>query len=209
LPKEPFEHLIRAFELDQTKTRYETYGEVLDYCVYSANPVGRLVLALGGYRDAERLALSDSICTALQLVNHWQDVRRDFFDRDRIYLPAELMARYGYSYEALEADLGRRRGSTPARELVQDLTDRAHALFDDGAPLPATLDRRLAIDIELFRQGGLAILEKIRRQEYDVIARRPKIGKLQRVGLVMRVLASRLFARSGGAAPIAESGARE
>lgn len=209
LPQEPFEHLIRAFELDQTKTRYQTYGEVLDYCVYSANPVGRLVLALCGYRDAERLALSDSICTGLQLANHWQDVRRDFYDRDRIYLPAELIGRHGYSYEALEADLGRQQGSTPARELVRDLVDRAQTLFDAGAGLPSTLDRRLAIDIELFRRGGMAILDKIRRGQYDVIARRPKIGKLQRVGLVVQVLGSRLFARSGDAPSIAQPGAGE
>ncbi len=208
LPQEPFEHLIRAFELDQTKTRYQTYDEVLEYCVWSANPVGRLVLALCGYRDPERLALSDAVCTALQLANHWQDVRRDFFDRDRVYLPADLMARHGYSFEALEADLGRKRASAPARELLRELVDRAEKLFALGAPLPSTLDRRLAIDIELFRRGGLAVLEKIRRQGYDVIARRPKIGKLQRAGLVVATLASRLFAPSGAAPqPIAEPGA--
>lgn len=197
LPQEPFEHLIRAFELDQTKTRYQTYQEVLDYCVYSANPVGRLVLALCGYRDPERLALSDSICTGLQLANHWQDVSRDYADRDRIYLPAELIARHGYSYEAFAADLGRGRASTPARALLEDLVGRAESLFEVGASLPDTLDRRLAIDIELFRHGGMAILDKIRGQDYDVIAARPKIGKLQRVALVLSVLASRLFAPSG------------
>ncbi len=210
LPQEPFEHLIRAFELDQSKTRYETYDEVLDYCVYSANPVGRLVLALCGYRDAEREALSDAICTALQLANHWQDVRRDFFERDRIYLPADLMTQHGYSYEALAADLERERGSTPARSLVEDLVGRARLLFDEGAALPGTLDRRLAIDIELFRRGGMAILDKIEAQEFDPIARRPKIGKLERVGLVLKVAASRLLAPAPSPpSPLAEPGARK
>ena len=194
LPQEPFEHLIRAFELDQTKTRYETHQEVLDYCAYSANPVGRLVLGLCGYSDARRQALSDSICTALQLANHWQDARRDFLERDRVYLPADRMAAHGFGYEALARDIAAGKASEPARALTRELVERAAALFDAGAALPRMLERRLAIDIELFRRGGMAVLDKIRRQDFDVLGRRPRIGKLERVGLVVRVLASQWFA---------------
>ncbi|MBI1355587.1 MAG: squalene synthase HpnC [Acidobacteria bacterium] len=207
LPEEPFERLIQAFEMDQTKTRYQTYEEVLDYCVYSANPVGRLVLGLCGYSDERRVALSDSICTALQLANHWQDVRRDLLERDRVYLPADRMAAHGYDYGALARDVEAGRAGEPVRALIRDLTERALALFEAGADLPDLLDRRLSIDIELFRRGGITVLDKIRRQGYDVISRRPKVGKLERVGLVVRVLASRLLAgrNPSGAAPRPEA----
>lgn len=196
---QPFRNLIRAFELDQTKTRYETYAEVLDYCVYSANPVGRLVLQLGGYTDAERRALSDKTCTALQLANHWQDVRRDFEDRGRVYLPREVMEQHGCGYEALEEDL--RLGSARAelRATLRDLVERAQRLFDEGAPLAGTVDRRLAIDLDLFTRGGEQVLKKIRAQDYDVIARRPKIGRVDRVRILAAAVLRRLFSPSGRA----------
>jgi squalene synthase HpnC len=193
IPEEPFEHLIRAFEADQRKTRYATYEEVLEYCVWSANPVGRLVLRLCGYADPERVALSDATCTALQLANHWQDVRRDFFDRDRIYLPEDVMRAHGYGHEALCEDLRSGRGRAEGRAAISDLVGRARLLFEAGRPLADLVDRRLAVDLELFRRGGLAVLDKIERQGGDVFGRRPRIGKFERVGLLVRVLASRAF----------------
>jgi squalene synthase HpnC len=194
IPKEPFVDLVRAFVQDQTKTRYETYDEVLDYCVYSANPVGRLVLHLCGYADAERIALSDMTCTALQLANHWQDVRRDYIDRNRIYVPAEVLQAHRASLDVLEADLQAGKGSEPVRKSFADLVGRAQGLFEQGLPLADTLDRRLAIDIELFSRGGMAILEKIRKQDFDPVRARPRVGKLERVGLLMGVVGRRMFA---------------
>ena len=193
IPREPFEHLIRAFELDQRKKRYASYPEVLEYCVWSANPVGRLVLHLCGYTDDVRRRLSDATCTALQLANHWQDVRRDFFGRDRIYLPEDRMRAHGYSYDALVADLKRRAARPEAKSLILELVDRAEALFGEGMPLVEQVDRRLAIDLELFSRGGLLVLDKIRKQDCDVIARRPKVGKLERAGVLLRVLAGSLM----------------
>ena len=195
MTREPFEQLIQAFERDQRKTRYATYEEVLDYCVYSANPVGRLVLHLCGYTDEPRRRLSDATCSALQLANHWQDLRRDYFDRDRIYLPEDRMRAHDYDYDALAEDLRRGEARPVARALVRELVDRAEALFAEGMPLIEQVDRRLAIDLELFSRGGMLVLDKIRRQDYDVIASRPKVGKLERAGLLAKVLAGSLFTR--------------
>jgi squalene synthase HpnC len=193
IPKEPFADLIRAFVQDQTKNRYQTYDEILDYCVYSANPVGRLVLHLCGYADAERIRLADETCTALQLANHWQDVRRDYDDRNRIYLPADVLQAHGGSLEMLEADLKLGRAGEIVKKALADLVRRAQLLFEQGLPLADTLDRRLAIDIELFSRGGMAILDKIRRQDYDPIRSRPRVGKAERVGLLLRVVGRRLW----------------
>lgn len=193
LPKEPFADLIRAFVQDQTKHRYQTYGEVLDYCVYSANPVGRLVLHLCGYTDAQRIRLSDETCTALQLANHWQDVRRDYADRNRIYVPADVLEAHGGSIEMLEADLKRGQAGEIVKKAFADLVRRTQLLFQQGLPLADTLDRRLAIDIELFSRGGMAILDKIRKQDYDPIRARPRVGKTERIGLLLRVVGRRLW----------------
>ena len=193
LPKEPFADLVRAFVQDQTKNRYQTYDEVLDYCVYSANPVGRLVLHLCGYADAERTRLSDETCTALQLANHWQDVRRDYVDRNRIYVPADVLQAHGGSLETLEADLRRGQAGEIVKRAFTDLVSRAQLLFEQGLPLADTLDRRLAIDIELFSRGGMAILNKIRKQDHDPIRARPRVGKAERVGLLLRVVGRRLW----------------
>jgi squalene synthase HpnC len=193
IPKEPFADLIRAFVQDQTKNRYQTYDEVLDYCVYSANPVGRLVLHLCGYADAERIRLSDETCTALQLANHWQDVGRDYADRNRIYVPADVLQAHGGSLEMLEADLKRGQAGETVKKAFADLVRRAQLLFEQGLPLADTLDRRLAIDIELFSRGGMAILDKIRKQDNDPICARPRVGKVERVGLLLRVVGRRLW----------------
>lgn len=193
IPKEPFADLIRAFVQDQTKTRYQTYDEVLDYCVYSANPVGRLVLHLCGYADADRIRLSDETCTALQLANHWQDVRRDYADRNRIYVPADVLQAHGGSLETLEGDLKSGQARQVVKKAFADLVRRAQLLFEQGLPLADTLDRRLAIDIELFSRGGMAILDKIREQDYDPIVARPRVGKAERIGLLLRVAGRRLW----------------
>lgn len=180
LPITPFDNLITAFIQDQTVARYRDWDEVDAYCVNSANPVGRLVLMLCGYRDEERFRMADSTCTALQLANFWQDVTVDLL-KDRVYLPLHLFERHGYSVEELFA-----RRFTPAfRAVMEDAVDRAQALFDAGLPLVRTLDRRLSLDIDLFNRGGMRVLQKIRAQGYDVLAARPAISKTERVTLLL------------------------
>jgi squalene synthase HpnC len=183
IPLQPFDRLIRAFEQDQTITRYPTMGDVLDYCLNSANPVGHLVLYLCGYRDAERQRLSDYTCTALQLANHWQDVTVDL-DKDRVYLPLDLLLKNGYTVAELKALIFDHRFEAIMREAV----DVAQDLFEKGLPLIGTVNRRLALDLDLFSRGGLKILEKIRAQGYNVLASRPHIGKAERVTIMLRCL---------------------
>jgi squalene synthase HpnC len=183
IPPEPFDRLIRAFEQDQTVTCYSNFDEVLAYCVNSANPVGHLVLYLCGYRDAPRQQLSDYTCTALQLANFWQDVTVDLL-KDRIYLPLDLLARHHFTVD----DLIARRFDQRFAALMKEAVDVAEDLFHKGLPLIASVDRRLALDLELFSRGGLAILRKIRDQGYNVLERRPSISKVERVVILLRCL---------------------
>jgi squalene synthase HpnC len=183
IPIEPFERLIRAFEQDQTVSRYQTFEEVFGYCENSANPVGRLVLYLCGYRDPERQRLSDYTCTALQLANFWQDVTVDLL-KDRVYLPLCLFDKYGYT----EAQLRAGKFTAGFRSVMVDAVVVAQELFEKGLPLIKMIDRRLALDIELFSRGGMKVLEKIRMQAYDVLKRRPSISKPERIGILIQCL---------------------
>jgi squalene synthase HpnC len=184
IPQEPFAALIRAFEQDQTVARYATWQDLYGYCRYSANPVGRLVLYLCGYADAERQRLSDATCTALQLANFWQDVTVDL-EKDRVYIPLEVLKRHGCTLEDLYA-----RRMTPAfRDVMREIVERARELFAEGLPLSAMVDRRLALDIDLFSRGGMRVLDKIAEQHYDVLSRRPAISKAERVWLLLGSLA--------------------
>ena len=191
LPVSLFEDLITAFEQDQTVTRYRNFEELFQYCRYSANPVGRLVLGVCGYRDAERQALSDATCTALQLANFWQDVTVDL-EKDRVYMPLDLLEAHGYPLEALFA----RKFDQRFRAAMREAVNVARGLFLRGLPLADTVDRRLAIDLELFSRGGLRVLEKIERQDYDVLGSRPAISKVERVGLLLGALTRRAFSRA-------------
>src|SRR6202167_1541410 len=180
IPQEPFADLIRAFEQDQTVTRYTTWQDLYGYCRYSANPVGRLVLYLCGYSDAERQRLSDATCTALQLANFWQDVAVDL-EKDRVYIPLEALVRHGYTLDDLYA-----RRTTPAfREVMREIVARARDLFVEGLPLASMVDRRLALDIDLFSRGGMRVLDKIAEQDYDVLSRRPAVSKAERIWLLL------------------------
>ncbi len=184
IPREPFGNLIEAFVQDQTVTRYRTWDDLFGYCRNSANPVGRLVLYLCGYRDPERQRLSDATCTALQLANFWQDVTVDLL-KDRVYIPLEIMERHGYPLESLFA----RRDSPAFRSVMREIVAKARELFEQGLPLVRMVDRRLALDIGLFSRGGMRILDKIEEQDYDVLRARPVISKLERVWLLARSLA--------------------
>jgi squalene synthase HpnC len=178
-----FDNLIKAFERDQTQTRYSNWADLLDYCVYSANPVGRLVLELCGYHDEARARLSDFTCTGLQLANFWQDVRVDL-GKQRIYLPLDLLARHGVP----ESDVVGLRHSPAFAAAMSEAVQYARDLFHQGLALIPTLDARLALDIELFSRGGLKILDKIEDIEYRVLDQRPKIGKAERAWLLFQVL---------------------
>jgi squalene synthase HpnC len=190
IPRAPFANLLTAFRQDQTTTRYPTFDDVLGYCKNSANPVGHLVLYLCGYRDAERQLLSDYTCTALQIANFWQDVSRDY-DKGRIYLPLESLAKFGVS----EDDIAQRRATPQFREMLKFEVQRARDWFAKGLPLAAKVDKHLAIDIELFSRGGIAVLDAIERQNYDVLTRRPAISKPTKLWLLARAALSKLAPR--------------
>jgi len=187
IPKQTFVDLLTAFRQDQTVTRYPTFSDLLGYCHYSANPVGHLVLYVCGYRDAERQALSDFTCTALQLANFWQDVTSDYA-RGRIYLPVEDMERFGVS----ENDIAAQRNTSAFCDLLQFEVQRARDWFQKGLPLFQKMDRELAIDIELFSRGGQEILRAIEAQGFNVLGRRPAIPKSRKLALVMRAAWGRL-----------------
>ena len=191
IPRQPFADLIQAFVQDQTVARYRDWEDLFGYCRYSANPVGRLVLHLCGYSDAERQRLSDATCTALQLANFWQDVTVDLL-KDRVYIPLETIERHGYTVEELCA-----RRFTPAfREVMREAVEKARELFLEGLPLSRMVDRRLALDLDLFSRGGMRVLDKIARREYDVLAARPAISKAERVRLLLGSLARMAFSRA-------------
>ena len=181
IPRQPFADLLQAFLQDQRVARYESFADLLGYCRYSANPVGRLVLYACGYRDPERQQLSDFTCTALQLANFWQDVARDYL-KGRMYLPGEDLRRFGVS----EQEIARSAASPAFIELMKFEVQRAREWFAQGLPLAGKVDRELAIDIELFSRGGLAILDAVEGRGYDVLARRPVVSKGRKLALVAR-----------------------
>ncbi|MDX5363089.1 MAG: squalene synthase HpnC [Pseudazoarcus pumilus] len=173
LPLQPLRDLVSAFAQDVVKTRYADYEEVLDYCRRSANPVGRLLLHLYGVRDAVSLNRSDDICTALQLINFWQDVGIDIA-KPRIYLPQDELARFGVG----EDDLVQGRDSDAWRRLMAFQVQRARQRMLRGAPLARALPGRIGWELRLIVAGGLRILERIEAVRYDVFRHRPTLGRL-------------------------------
>jgi squalene synthase HpnC len=190
IPKQPFADLLVAFQRDQRAVRMETMQDVLDYCHYSANPVGHLVLYICGYRDEERFRVSDFTCTALQLANFWQDVREDYA-RNRIYFPQEDLRRFGVD----EATIAGGRFTPQFRELMRYHVECARGMMRQGLPLIGMVDRELAIDLDLFSRGGLEILRAIEEQDYDVLRARPAISKTRKAVLLMHALTGRFLGR--------------
>lgn len=168
LPLQPFHDLLDAFSQDVVKKRYATFSEVLDYCRRSANPVGRLLLHLFKRTDGTALKQSDAICTSLQLINFWQDVAIDW-RRGRVYLPQDEMRRFGVT----EAHLAEQRCDAAWRELMRFQCERARDMMLEGAALARSLSGRAALEIRVTAQGGLRILEKLKRAQYDAFRRRP------------------------------------
>jgi squalene synthase HpnC/squalene synthase HpnD len=189
IPKQPFADLLKAFRQDQTVKRYADWNAVLGYCVYSANPVGHLVLYLCGYRDGHRQRLSDATCTALQLANFWQDVGRDL-EIGRIYIPLDAAAAQGLT----ENDIVERCFDERYVRLMKDLIARTRDLFAEGMALTKMVDTRLSVDLEMFSRGGLAVLEAIEEMGYNTLRQRPAVGKVKQARLLGRALAKRLFA---------------
>ncbi|WP_344007506.1 squalene synthase HpnC [Streptomyces thermocarboxydovorans] len=169
----PFLALIAANRQDQLVTRYETYDDLLAYCELSANPVGRLVLAVTGTASPERVRRSDAVCTALQIVEHLQDVAEDL-GRDRIYLPAEDMKRF----HVQEADLAAPTAGASLRALIAFEAERARALLREGDPLVSSVPGRLRLLLAGFVAGGRAALDAIAAAEFDVLPGPPRPGKL-------------------------------
>src|ERR1700683_1902930 len=185
--------LLRAFRQDQKVHRYATWDAVLNYCVYSATPVGRLVLHLCGYQDEQRQKLSDYTCTALQLANFWQDVGRDL-EKDRIYIPLEELTKHGLS----EDDIVARRFDKRYVALMQTLIARTREMFGNGLPLADRVGRHLRSDIELFRRGGIAILNAIEASGYNTLSRRPALSKWTKASILARARGTRALARKAG-----------
>ena len=194
IPIDPFAALISAFEQDQVVTRYETRTQLLDYCTRSADPVGHLVLYLGRAFNAENARLSDLTCTALQLANFWQDVARDYAI-GRIYLPLEDMKRFGYS----ESELQALRFTSEFRRLLVEEVDFAKGMLMEGRALIPRLPGKLALSVDLFNRGGLAILASIVRQDYNVLASRPKLSRFDKTrlmgGALLASMTRRIFNR--------------
>ncbi|MEU9220271.1 squalene synthase HpnC [Streptomyces sp. NPDC048376] len=184
LTPEPFLGLIAANRQDQLVARYETYDDLLAYCELSANPVGRLVLAVTGTATPERIRRSDEICTALQIVEHLQDVAEDL-GRDRIYLPAEDMKRF----HVQETDLAAPTANASVRALIAYEAGRARDLLNEGAPLVGSVHGRLRLLLAGFVAGGRAALRAIAAADHDVLPGPPKSGKvllLREAGVVLR-----------------------
>jgi squalene synthase HpnC len=189
---DPFSRLLDAFERDQRQTTYATREELLGYCGNSANPVGRIVLALEGCRDPDRLALSDAICTGLQLVNFWQDIRRDRL-AGRVYVPQEDLVRHGLT----EADLTATHANAAMRDLVRGLVAWTDEFFVRGSPLVRSAPPSLRAAIGGFVDGGRAISAAIRKSGYDTLASRPVLGTLTKAKLAAMTML-RVVAGSGG-----------
>ena len=181
IPPEPFRKLITANRMDQTQSRYATFADVLHYCEHSANPVGFLYLLLFGYDDEERRRLSDATCTALQLANFWQDVRRDW-DKGRVYLPQEDMERFGYTEEQLAEGVC----NQAFRDLMAWEVERAQGLFEQGLPLVETLEGTARLHVKLFSLGGMRVLDAIRAQDYDVLSKRPVVSGRRKAWLLAK-----------------------
>ena len=183
LPRAPFERLIEANEQDQEVSRYETYADLEAYCELSANPVGRLVLNVFGRASTERVAWSDSVCTGLQLAEHWQDVGEDF-RRGRVYLPQEDLRRFGVD----EAALGWGRATPEVCKLMAFEVARARRLLEAGIPLVRSLRGRERVAIAGYVGGGRAALDAVERSRFEVLGEPPKATKAMRAQRILETV---------------------
>ena len=186
IPIEPLENLLNAFRQDVVKQRYTRFEELLDYCKNSANPVGRLVLMIFGCHDEEFFKYSDKICTALQLTNFWQDIEVDL-RKERIYLPAEDITKFGYSYKELEL----KQENESFRSLVKFEVERTKKIFDEGRKLIDMTAaagkelKKLSKELKLTWNGGTTILKKIEEINYNVLNQRPRISGFDKIKIFL------------------------
>ncbi len=181
LPMQPFHDLLDAFSQDVVKKRHSDYEELLDYCRRSANPVGNLLLHLYGEATPVNIGYSDAICTALQLINFWQDVAKDW-GIDRVYLPQDEMARYGVT----EAQIAQGISDEKWRALMEFEVDRARALMLQGAPLGSILTGRIGLEMRMIIAGGLRILDKLEAADYDMFRKRPVLRPFDWVIMLLK-----------------------
>ncbi len=184
------EDLLSAFAQDVTLRRYESFDQLVDYCRRSANPIGRLILLLFGYRDERRQQWSDDICTALQLTNHWQDVAVDL-EKDRVYLPEEDLSQF----ELCVDDLKRRGASDGVKRLMKFEVGRARQMFERGKPLCMSVSGRLGLELRSVWLGGMRILDHIEQNGYDVFAGRPVITSTDKLKILLGAASKRAFRR--------------
>jgi phytoene synthase len=190
LPSVLLEDLLSAFAQDVTLRRYESFDQVADYCRRSANPIGRLILLLFGYRDEQRHQWSDEICTALQLTNHWQDVAVDL-EKDRVYLPEEDLSEFALSVD----DLKRRSASDSFRRLMKFEVERARQMFARGKPLCTSVSGRLGLELRSVWLGGMRILDHIEQNGYDVFTLRPVITSTDKLKILLGATSKGAFRR--------------
>lgn len=190
LPAALFEDLLSAFSEDVTVRRYESFNQLLDYCRRSANPIGRLILLLFGYRDEQRHQWSDDICSALQLANHWQDVAIDL-EKDRIYLPAEDLSRFEISVD----DLKHRSPSDSFKRMMRFQVERTREMFNSGKPLCTSVRGRLGLELRSVWLGGMRVLDRIERNGYDVFTRRPVITSADKLRILLMAASKEAFRR--------------
>ncbi len=186
IPKQEFSDLLTAFKQDSVKQRYETFDELLEYSKYSANPIGHLVLYVFGFTPSENANLferSDDICTALQLTNFWQDVSADL-KMGRIYIPGQIMLKYGYSYD----ELMKKTEDERFLKIMRELVDKTELIFNSGAPLIQDLKGRLKLEIKATYLGGKRILKKIKDINYKVLTERVKLSKSDTISIFTRTL---------------------
>jgi squalene synthase HpnC len=188
IPIEPLENLLKAFRQDVVKSRYQNFNEVLDYCQNSANPIGRLMLMIFEAHDDEMIGLSDKICTALQLTNFWQDVSIDL-EKDRVYIPAEDMIKFGYPIEELKGKVL----NDNFKALLKNEIEKTQLLFDEGKELIAITKKdnklkKLSKQLVLTWHGGTEILNKIKENDYDVFNKRPKLKFFDKLKLVLKLV---------------------
>jgi squalene synthase HpnC len=180
IPIDPLRDLLTAFKRDVTQSRYETFEDLLSYCRCSANPVGRLVLMIFNYREEFLFEYSDSICTALQLTNFWQDINIDR-EKDRLYIPLEDFERYKYSVEEWQD----KKVTDGFLDLMRFEVQRTKDLFYRGAQLPSVVAKDLQLELKLIWFGGMEILRMIEKYHYNTIDNRPKLGLMSKVKILL------------------------
>ena len=190
LPAVLLEDLLSAFAQDVTLRSYESFDQLVDYCRRSANPIGRLILLLFGYRDERRQQWSDEICTALQLTNHWQDVAIDL-EKDRVYLPEEDLSQFELSVD----DLKRRGASDRVKRLMKFEVERARQMFARGKPLCTSVSGRLGLELRSVWLGGMRILDHIEQNGYDVFSGKPVITSTDKLKILLGAASKRAFRR--------------